>query len=178
MKSTKEFMQKNKMILFLIILLVGLYVYMEYDPVKKTDPKKVEFNTIPHAAESTEKNHEEDKNEDYWDFDGNMKDELADADHEFTKEELGTECTGANSAFISSDLLPKVDKKDQPYSPDLKGMKLLDPEDYIGMDTISNTLRNANLSLRADPPNPKTPVSPWMNSTIDNDPYRKGLECV
>lgn len=47
---------------------------------------------------------------------------------------------------------------------------------HIGVDTQGNSLRNANLQIRSEPPNPIKPVSIFNNSTIGPDPYRKPLE--
>jgi len=52
---------------------------------------------------------------------------------------------------------------------------LKDKNFLVGVDTQGSSLRNANLQLRADPPNPRSKVSPWMNSTIDEDQTRKTL---
>jgi hypothetical protein len=53
---------------------------------------------------------------------------------------------------------------------------LLQPGYHIGLDTIGQTLRNANLQLRSDPIIPKADVGPWMNSTIEPDIARVPLE--
>jgi hypothetical protein len=55
---------------------------------------------------------------------------------------------------------------------DLREMNFMDTQDRIGIDTVSNTLKNANYSIRPDPQIVKTAVSPWMNSEIDADPLR------
>lgn len=47
---------------------------------------------------------------------------------------------------------------------------------HIGLDTIGQTLRNANLQLRSDPIIPKSVVGPWMQSTIEPDVARVPLE--
>jgi hypothetical protein len=47
---------------------------------------------------------------------------------------------------------------------------------HIGLDTIGQTLRNANLQLRSDPIIPKSVVGPWMQSTIEPDIARVPLE--
>lgn len=47
---------------------------------------------------------------------------------------------------------------------------------HIGLDTIGQTLRNANLQLRSDPIIPKINVGPWMQSTIEPDYGRVPLE--
>ena len=46
----------------------------------------------------------------------------------------------------------------------------------IGTDTSSASLRNANQSIRSDPPNPMQYVGPWLNSTIYPDLLRRPLE--
>ncbi len=57
----------------------------------------------------------------------------------------------------------------------LKGVNFLDAGFHVGVNTVGQSLRNANLNLRAEPPNPRMQVSPWMNSTIDGDLIRKPL---
>tara|TARA_Y100000996_G_scaffold347818_1_gene286261 strand:- start:2833 stop:3333 length:501 start_codon:yes stop_codon:yes gene_type:complete len=57
----------------------------------------------------------------------------------------------------------------------LKGVNYLDATYHVGVNTVGQSLRNANLNLRAEPPNPRVAVSPWLNSTIDTDLIRKPL---
>ena len=47
---------------------------------------------------------------------------------------------------------------------------------HIGVNTVGQTLRNANLQLRSEPANPQVKVSPWLQSTIDPDINRQPLE--
>ena len=47
---------------------------------------------------------------------------------------------------------------------------------HVGVNTVGQTLRNANQSLRSDPPNPQVKVSPWNQTTIEPDTNRRGLE--
>jgi hypothetical protein len=47
---------------------------------------------------------------------------------------------------------------------------------HIGLDTIGQTLRNANYQLRSDPIIPKADVGPWNNSTMEPDLARVPLE--
>ena len=49
----------------------------------------------------------------------------------------------------------------------LNNVNLLPAGSIIGVNTVGQTLRNANLQLRAEPPNPKLTTGPWNNSTID-----------
>lgn len=80
-----------------------------------------------------------------------------------------------------SELLPK-DSNNQwaQLNPNGKGelsnVNLLKAGYHIGIDTISNSLRNANLQLRSEPPNPQSSVGPWNNSTIAPDLMRPSLE--
>jgi hypothetical protein len=46
----------------------------------------------------------------------------------------------------------------------------------LGVNSIGNSLRNANQQLRSEPPNPQLKVSPWMNTTIGPDLGRRPLE--
>ena len=58
----------------------------------------------------------------------------------------------------------------------LGDQNFLDAGFHIGMNTVGQTLRNANYQLRSEPANPQVKVSPWMQSTIEPDTNRKPLE--
>jgi len=58
----------------------------------------------------------------------------------------------------------------------LADVNLLDAGSHIGINTIGQSLRNANLQIRSEPPNPQVNVSPWMNTTIGPDLPRRPLE--
>ena len=58
----------------------------------------------------------------------------------------------------------------------LEGKNFLDAGWHVGINTVGQTLRNANLQLRSDPPNPQVKVSPWMQSTVEPDTNRRYLE--
>ena len=57
-----------------------------------------------------------------------------------------------------------------------KGVNFLDAGFHVGVNTVGQSLRNANLQLRSEPPNPQVAVSPWSNTTIGPDLQRKPLE--
>ena len=59
---------------------------------------------------------------------------------------------------------------------DLGDKNFLNASGMIGIDTVSSSLRNANLQLRSEPANPQMKVSPWLNTTIGPDLERKPLE--
>lgn len=80
-----------------------------------------------------------------------------------------------------SDLLPNdpnsVFGMSQPTGQgELANINLLKAGQLSGIDTVGGTLRNANLQLRSEPPNPRSQVSPWLNSTIEPDLMRVPLE--
>jgi hypothetical protein len=80
-----------------------------------------------------------------------------------------------------SDLLPR-DTNNQwgslnpAGSGDLSGQNLLSATFLTGIDTIGNTMKNANLQLRSEPPNPQLNVGPWNQSTFAPDLMRTPLE--
>ena len=58
----------------------------------------------------------------------------------------------------------------------LKGKNFLSAGALIGVNTVGQSLRNANLQLRSEPPNPQTPVSIFFQSTIGPDVSHRPLE--
>ena len=80
-----------------------------------------------------------------------------------------------------SSLLPKDENNDWArLNPSgngkLESVNLLNAGYHIGIDTVGNTLRNANLQVRSEPANPQTSVGPWNNTTINPDMMRTPLE--
>lgn len=87
----------------------------------------------------------------------------------------------AGSSTRPEDLLPNDTNSDwarlNPTSNnDLSQVNLLKAGYHNGIDTVGNSLRNANLQLRSEPANPTNNVSPWMNTTIGPDLTRRPLE--
>ena len=58
----------------------------------------------------------------------------------------------------------------------LKGKNFLSAGALIGVNTVGQSLRNANYQLRSEPPNPQVPVSVFNNSTIEPDVNRRDFE--
>ena len=58
----------------------------------------------------------------------------------------------------------------------LQDQNLLTAGYHVGVNTVGQSLRNANRQLRSDPPNPQVKVSPWMQTTIEPDLNRAPLE--
>ena len=58
----------------------------------------------------------------------------------------------------------------------LNDVNLLKAGHHIGIDTVGQSLRNANLQLRSEPANPQLNVGPWNNTTMEPDVMRVPLE--
>ncbi len=58
----------------------------------------------------------------------------------------------------------------------LKNMNFLDQGRFSGINMVGQALRNANLQVRSEPPNPQMNVGPWSNTTIEPDLERVPLE--
>lgn len=87
----------------------------------------------------------------------------------------------ATSSTNPADLLPKDNnsewsKLNPSGSGSLGNINLLKAGALIGIDTIGQTLRNANLQIRSEPPNPQLSVGPWNQSTITPDFMRPPME--
>lgn len=82
---------------------------------------------------------------------------------------------------VAADLLPKPTNPQVmdfgEFAPKaLQGQNFLEVSKQLGVDTQGSSMRNANYQLRADPPNPRSTVGPWSNSTIEADLLRRPLE--
>ena len=83
---------------------------------------------------------------------------------------------------VSTSMLPREIPSQEDFgsfSPDdiMKGQTYLDPRAQIGYpETTGGVLRNSSLDLRSEPPNPRTPVSIFNNSTIVPDTMRPRFE--
>ena len=90
-------------------------------------------------------------------------------------------CFPKQNELKPEDLLPKdMNTKWAQVNPAGQGMladrNFLDAGHHVGINTVGQTLRNANYSVRSEIPNPQIKVSPWLQSTIDPDVGRKPLE--
>ena len=80
-----------------------------------------------------------------------------------------------------SELLPadqsSIWAQQNPMGPgSLKGKNFLSAGALIGVNTVGQSLRNANLQIRSEPPNPQVPVSIFNQSTISPDISHRPLE--
>jgi hypothetical protein len=58
----------------------------------------------------------------------------------------------------------------------LEGKNFLQAGYHIGINSVGQNLRNANLQIRSEPPCPQVQVSPWLQSTIEPDVSRRPME--
>ena len=87
----------------------------------------------------------------------------------------------SSGVFNPSELLPKdVNQQWAQLNPsgnsDFNNVNLLKAGYLNGIDTVGSTMRNANLQVRSEPPNPTSQVSPWSQSTIEPDKFRPELD--
>ena len=85
---------------------------------------------------------------------------------------------GSSNVLQPGELLPKTNGSwgnSGQQSMQIPG-NLLSPTYLAGIDTIGSSLRNGNLQLRSEPPNPISNVSIWNNSTITPDYLRPPFE--
>jgi hypothetical protein len=99
----------------------------------------------------------------------------------------GSSQQGMQSCFprdrlTADDLLPKdaADSKWAQINPSGSGnisdQNYLTAGYHVGVNTVGQSLRNANLQLRSEIPNPQNAVGPWMISTIEPDLRQNTLE--
>jgi hypothetical protein len=59
---------------------------------------------------------------------------------------------------------------------EVKDVSLLRAGYHIGINTVGQSMRNANLQLRSEPANPQLDTGPWNTTTIGPDFNRRPLE--
>lgn len=97
-----------------------------------------------------------------------------------SQQQLPSECY-PKDVLASGDLLPRdANSLHAQVVPSGQGaladQNFLTAGYHIGINTVGQTLRNANRQLRSEPPNPQSKVSPWNQSTIEPDINRRPLE--
>lgn len=97
-----------------------------------------------------------------------------------TMNQLPSECY-PKDVLSSADLLPRdANSLWAQVNPSGQGsladQNFLTAGFHIGINTVGQTLRNANRQLRSEPLNPQVKVSPWMQTTIEPDINRRPLE--
>ena len=109
-------------------------------------------------------------NEDYEDISGELK----------SRNQLPNDCY-PKDVISPQELLPKdvesVWAQSVPSGQgSLSDKNFLNAGFHVGVNTVGQSLRNANRQLRSEPANPQVKVSPWLQSTIEPDTNRRPLE--
>jgi hypothetical protein len=120
-------------------------------------------------------------------MDGELDDEEETKEEETTLEFSESKFDGAE--FTQPPVVDEISPKDLlPSSEEANVFDLSNPDSSlsatnfltagynIGINTVSGTNRNANQTLREDPPIPVISTGPWNQTTIQRDETRKGLE--
>jgi len=82
----------------------------------------------------------------------------------------------------AKDLIPREDaynvwnQSNPPVQGALSNKNFLDSGHHYGLNTVGQSLKNANLQLRSDPLIPQRQVGPWLQSTIEADTNRRPFE--
>lgn len=173
MSSIKDF----KMIIVVIIVVFGLYFLYEYLGNKGTAGHESNSSMQPQYKNTNDIYNNTvqpssglGSSEDYANANGTQT----------TIPSMPASCS--NSAIQNpAELLPKdTNSQWAQLNPSGKGelanVQLLKAGYHIGIDTVGQTLRNANLQIRSEPPNPQLNVGPWNQSTIEHDFMRPPME--
>lgn len=98
-----------------------------------------------------------------------------------TVQKLPTDCVPRDKLTVE-DLLPKdaANSKWAQVAPagqgDVDGQNFLTAGYLVGVNTVGQSMRNANLQLRSDPPIDRVNVGPWNQTTIEYDNSRRFFE--
>jgi len=98
-----------------------------------------------------------------------------------TSQKLPSDCVPRDKLTVE-DLLPKdaANSKWAQVAPagqgDVTGQNFLTAGHLVGVNTVGQTMRNANYQLRSDPPIDRVNVGPWNQTTIEYDNSRRFFE--
>ena len=151
---------------------------------KKPEPKKEEKKPEP-KKEEKKPEPKKDKFQDMNDKEEEKKEGFADLNAYEGPAQFGSADAPAGcyprDQLTPSELLPKdmasVWAEQNPMGPgSLKGKNFLSAGALIGVNTVGQSLRNANLQVRSEPPCPQVAVSIFNQSTISPDISHRPLE--
>jgi hypothetical protein len=167
LKSLMKFLQDNqKTILFVFLALAVIFLLMNYNESKSI--VQPEANTGMRSLDSAHAMPMSTSGDDSYQKVGGG----------------GNDASGlpqASSSLDASELLPKDTNSDfSSVFPNgkeaMEGVNFLKAGHHVGINTVGSTLRNANLQLRSEPPNPRGNIGPFNQSTIEPDSLRASFE--
>lgn len=169
------FKSKNSGNILVVLAIVAVvYVVMDYERIKSS----LGLDSMDNMKEEKEQQQH---------MSSNYKPSVADQPTEANVNGLNTDMQHLPPSCASKqisdpkDLLPsdnnsEFSKMNPSGSGDLMNVNLLRAGHHIGINTVGTSLRNANLQVRSEPPNPQVNTGPWNTSTITADTYRRPLE--
>lgn len=99
----------------------------------------------------------------------------------YTHQQVKMDCFPKDQ-LVAADLLPREDGYNtwQEVNPQAQGaltdQNFLEAGHHFGINTVGNSLKNANMQLRSDPVIPQVAVGPWQNSSYGPDTNRRYFE--
>ena len=161
-------------ILVVLAIVAVVYVVMDYERIK---------SSLGLDSMDNMKSDKQEKREAV----SNYKPSVADHPTEANVNGLNTDMQNMPPSCASKqisdpkDLLPadnnsEFSKMNPSGAGDLMNVNLLRAGHHIGINTVGTSLRNANLQVRSEPPNPRLNTGPWNTSTITADTHRRPLE--
>ena len=175
LKDVKSlFKSKNSSNILIVLAIVAVvYVVMDYERIKSS----LGLDSMDNMKEGESKRAAV----------NNYKPSVADQHTEANANGLNTDMQSLPSSCASKqisnpkDLLPadgntEFSKMNPSGAGDLMNVNLLRSGHHIGINTVGTSLRNANLQVRSEPPNPRINTGPWNTSTITSDTHRRPLE--
>jgi len=193
-------MEKHFIVILSILAIIALgYLFMSNEMPTTTQPQMRRNNNNNNNNNTPMMNHIENftdvsapaeqvyVNSSYNDIDGSeglgeneQHQYLNNEENGVQMNQLPSECF-PKDVLSSSDLLPNdANSLWAQVSPSGQGsladQNFLSSGFHIGINTVGQSLRNANRQLRSEPLNPQVKVSPWMQTTIDPDINRRPLE--
>jgi hypothetical protein len=165
----------------LMLLLAVAVIYVVYQ-MYKNYTRKEGFESGDDEKESREEPVEMFENEESQSADLSQLEMMTSRENPVERDMRNAQMMGMGGDQLSAqDLLPQ-DKSSTWASVNPEGQGTLDGKNFlqsgyhIGINTVGQTLRNANLQLRSEPPNPQVQVSPWLQTTIEPDVSRRPME--
>jgi hypothetical protein len=162
LKGVKQFFSAERVVIIVVFLLL-VWLLSQYAGSKMAVVDKMEDGSV-----SAPQGKEEESKKMVAPASGNTA-----SGHGYTTSEVANpaDLLPADENSQWSALNPNAANKGDTTMPDL-----LKAGYHIGLDTIGQTMRNANLQLRSDPIITKATVGPWNQSTIETDFARVPLE--
>jgi hypothetical protein len=172
-------MNNTQIAIGILVFIFFLYVFMSH--------KRGSRALQPYEGYTAEEEYDEEEyDEDEYDeeeYDEEEYDEEEYDEEEYDEEEYGEERfteLPQRRMLGSADLLPQPtlhgDSDFSKFAPRPLNGNFLSAHRFIGADTTGSSMRNSSYDLRRIIPVKKQAVSPWNNSTIEPDKYRRPLD--